>query len=127
MLCCKRAPFELWGPTLFLGAQGPDPFFYLLTEEGRKVGKQLHGIPGSYYETAMESFPESYRIGFLSHLELDDLLHQYIREATSDYKKHTQLEITLDDIIAKRQSDTTKSTFLIWSLMLSLLTIFTIY
>jgi len=106
MFACKRAPFELWGPTLFLGAQGPDPFFYLLTEEGRKVGRRLHELSASYYETAMESFPESYRIGFLSHLELDDLLHQYIREATSDYKKHTQLEITLDDIIWERSLGT---------------------
>lgn len=101
---CHRVPSDLIGPELFLGAQGPDPFFYLLRPAARTTGLVLHQIPSERYAGALADTPEPFRQGFLAHLELDRRLHPFIVAVAGHGRTHMRLEVTLDDTIARRRA-----------------------
>jgi len=102
LYACRRTPFPLWSPTLHVAAQGPDPYFYLLTRSASETGRAIHRIEPGRWDSLLADFPPAFHHGFRAHLELDDLLHPHIRRAVPDGLIHTHLEVTLDDILCRR-------------------------
>ncbi|MBN2432824.1 MAG: hypothetical protein JXQ27_15225 [Acidobacteria bacterium] len=102
LFACRRTPFSLWDPTLFVAAQGPDPYFYLLNRSAAETGRAIHRIAPGRWDSLLADFPPAFRHGFQAHLELDDRLHPHIRRAVPDGLIHTHLEVTLDDILCRR-------------------------
>ena len=101
LYACRKHPVSVWNPTFFLGAQGPDPYFYALRPHATRTGRNLHLLSTESIHESLSECPDSFRLGFLSHLECDDLMHPYIRQATRDGLTHTQLEVTLDDQLSR--------------------------
>ncbi|KAF2956038.1 hypothetical protein [Marinitoga sp. 38H-ov] len=94
--------YKLWGPELYLGAQGPDIFFYVNNNKYREIGNKLHELSISDYKELMKNFPEGYYNGFISHMELDEKLHPIINIYYSESKLHTKFEYNFDEILSLR-------------------------
>lgn len=95
-----KYPQKYWGPELYLGAQGPDVFFYVNEEKYQKVGDELHKLSSTDYKKLMERFPENFYYGFISHMELDEKLHHIINFYYSDPILHTNFEYNFDEILS---------------------------
>ncbi|GAB6188337.1 hypothetical protein JCM30566_00760 [Marinitoga arctica] len=91
---------EYWGPELYLGAQGPDVFFYANEEKYKKIGDELHKLSINDYKELMKNFPESFYYGFISHMELDEKLHHIINSYYLDPILHTKFEYNFDEILS---------------------------
>ncbi|MFD1065761.1 zinc dependent phospholipase C family protein [Oceanobacillus locisalsi] len=102
--------------TLFLGAQGPDPFFYyrfwpwLSNNTGKDIGNALHTKQcGPFLMHLIESAGKQsdetkvYVMGFITHHLLDRHTHPYIHyRAGYQGSKHQKLETIIDTIWAFR-------------------------
>lgn len=104
-------------PTLHMGAQGPDPFFYhnflpfLPDKKVADLGMTLHTENcGSFLLAMIEQGKnekhvlQSYTLGFVSHHILDRHTHPYIHyHAGYVGNKHQELEVLIDTMMLKRE------------------------
>ncbi|SFJ62803.1 Zinc dependent phospholipase C [Halobacillus dabanensis] len=103
-------------PTLHMGAQGPDPFFYhnflpfLPDKKVADIGMSLHTENCGPFLLAMveqgkneKNMLQSYILGFVSHHVLDRHTHPYIHyHAGYTGNKHQELEVLIDTLMLKR-------------------------
>ncbi|WGS65396.1 hypothetical protein [Marinitoga aeolica] len=93
---------KIWGPELYLGAQGPDVFFYANEGKYKRIGDELHKLNSDDYRELMKNFPENFYYGFISHMELDEKLHHIINSYYSESILHTKFEYNFDEILSLR-------------------------
>ncbi|WP_129409907.1 zinc dependent phospholipase C family protein [Marinitoga lauensis] len=102
ILYSMKSPQKIWGPELYLGAQGPDVFFYVNEKKYVELGSKLHELNSSYYKNIMKDFPENFYYGYISHMILDEKLHSLINSYYSDPILHTKFEYNFDEILSLR-------------------------
>jgi hypothetical protein len=100
ILYSMKRPQKYWGPELYLGAQGPDVFFYANEKKYVEIGSRLHELKSSEYAKIMKKFPESFYLGYISHMELDEKLHSLINSYYSESISHTRFEYNFDEILS---------------------------
>lgn len=99
---CGNAPLTDWSADLFLGAQGPDPYYYANIPGGAEFGRSLHEIGPSFVDGPPEPAPHPFRTGYRAHLELDGNLEPIIHRHAPTARSHGALEVALDDWLARR-------------------------
>ncbi|WP_431800288.1 zinc dependent phospholipase C family protein [Halobacillus andaensis] len=119
-ICMKIEIDELLATSerfLYLGAQGPDPFFYYnfwpkLKDHGvNNLGLQLHKEECGRFlmdliiqGASLKNHKQAYILGFVSHHILDRVTHPYIHyKAGYDGNKHQALEVAIDTIMLEKQ------------------------
>ncbi|SHE87487.1 hypothetical protein SAMN02745164_01323 [Marinitoga hydrogenitolerans DSM 16785] len=95
-----KNPVEYLGPELYLGAQGPDVFFYANETDYISVGTALHKLKSTEYKELMKNFPKSFYYGYISHMKLDEKLHPLINSYYSEPIQHTKFEYNFDELLS---------------------------
>ncbi|MFC7320157.1 zinc dependent phospholipase C family protein [Halobacillus campisalis] len=118
-LCMKLEREDLLATSersLYLGAQGPDPFFYYnfwpkASDHGvPEAGMQLHTMNcGDFLIEMIERGKsrkhnsQAYILGFVSHHMLDRITHPYIHYKSGyEGNKHQALEVAIDTIMMEK-------------------------
>ncbi|KLO22733.1 hypothetical protein X275_05225 [Marinitoga sp. 1197] len=102
ILYATKIQRDLWGSALYLGAQGPDVFFYVNELKYIEIGSKLHKLKSTDYKTILRNFPDSFYYGFISHMELDEKLHGLINSYYSETISHTKFEYNFDELLSLR-------------------------
>ncbi|APT75455.1 hypothetical protein LN42_02905 [Marinitoga sp. 1137] len=89
-----------WNTELYLGAQGPDVFFYANEKKYKEIGDILHKISSNEFKEIMKGFPNDFYKGFILHMELDEKLHGIINSYYSEPISHTHFEYNFDELLS---------------------------
>lgn len=99
----------------FLGAQGPDPFFFLkILSKEKNFGQLLHAIPYetftvffSRYRNAPDERAAAYLAGYCSHYATDVVFHpfvyRYLQETNARGMAHQRMENDWDVFFLRRE------------------------
>lgn len=99
----------------FLGAQGPDPFFFLkILSKEKNFGSLLHAIPYetftaffSRYRSAPDERAAAYLAGYCSHYATDVVFHpfvyRYLQETNARGMAHQRMENDWDVFFLRRE------------------------
>lgn len=97
----------------YLGAQGPDIFFYYLTSKKHEIGAKIHSMPlVDFLEKNADwtrkgpvlSPTWAYFFGFLTHFSLDMTVHPYIDRVEEKISiDHVTLERDFDRVILEEE------------------------
>ena len=104
---------EEFKKAFYLGSQGPDIFFFGMTDESFVFGDSLHdAAPKALFETdgrAIFGETETYKgyyFGVMLHYFLDRIVHQYVgyrRRTFPEPYSHTLTETSMDMIVCERE------------------------